>query len=50
MINKNGKYYDEYEVELKHNPKYRDVFGILIITGIAYEIKKELIVDNSLLE
>lgn len=45
-----GKYYDEYEVELKHNPKYLDAFGISTLTGIAYEIKIELIIDNSLLE
>lgn len=45
-----GKYYDEYEVELKHTPKYLGLFGVSTITGIAYKIKQELIIDNSLLE
>lgn len=45
-----GKYYDEYEVELKHNPKYLGLFGVSTITGIAYHIKRELIMDNSLLK
>ena len=45
-----GQYCDEYGRELNYIPKYLDAFGISTGTGIAYEITKELIIDNSLLE
>ena len=45
-----GKYYNEYEEELNHIPKYLGSFGVSTIIGIAFYIQRELIMDSSLLE
>jgi len=43
-----GKYFDEYGKELFQEPYLLGTFGVTTISGIAYEINKELIIDNSL--
>lgn len=45
-----GKYYDEYQTELDYIPVYLGIFGVSTITGIAYEIWIELIIDDNLLK
>ena len=44
------RYYDEYEEELDHIPRYLGIFGAATIIGVAYDIWVELIIDSSLLE
>lgn len=43
-----GKYYDEYGSELNKIPKHLGIYGVSTISGIAYKINQELIIDSSL--
>lgn len=44
------KYFDEYGNEIFKEPYLLGTFGVATISGIAYEINKELIIDSSLIE
>lgn len=44
-----GKYVNEYREQLVRKPKEIGIFGVATITGIASEIRKELIMDPTIL-
>lgn len=44
-----GKYFDEYGKEIFREPKLLGTYGVSTISGVAYKINKELIIDGSLL-
>lgn len=43
------KFYDEYENELNYIPQLIGMFGVSTITGIAYNVWQELIIDERLI-
>lgn len=44
-----NKYYDEWGKELEYVPDLIGTYGVLTISGIAYKINVELIIDKTLL-
>lgn len=44
-----GKYFDEYGKEMLHEPRLLGTYGVSTISGIAYKVNKELIIDENLL-
>lgn len=46
-IGKN-RYVDEYGTEILEKPDVIESFGIATITGIAYKVRKELIIHKSM--
>ena len=45
-----GKFLKETGIEIDHQPVLLGTYGIATISGIAYEIEKELIIDSTLIE
>ena len=41
-----GKYVDEYGRELHRVPALLELFGVATVTGVAYEIRKEMLIEN----
>lgn len=44
------KYFDEYGKEQKYQPKLLGTYGVATISGIAFDINIELIIDEKLLD
>lgn len=45
-----GKYFKEDGIEIDHKPLLLGTYGIATITGIAFNVEKELIIDSVLLD